>query len=420
MKLASAIAPAIFLAIGLMAVVASVATAAEDEGSRDEKIFSFLNLIRIPNDVCAGKSKNGTCYLADECKERGGEASGTCGGEYGVCCVIELSCGGTSKDNNTFITQKSKSTFALAERACEYKICPQAPTVTRIRFDLQTFVLADPGLQTAKAAGSGVAVVGPAIGQCLSDTFALSGSPEICGTNTGEHMIVDSDGMNCVSAMFTIGASTTVSRSWTILATQYRAGEEESSMAGPSGCLQYFTASSGVIKSFNFPTAFSSAITADATHLVNQKYDICIRRASGMCHICYTPIIAGTAGVIDQGTYGIGLADGTTSTASATSVDSNCKEDFLLIPNGGLSTLSSKINGKPDSTNQQKYCGRFLGTNAAGTADVTICSQSVPFTVHVNFDGKEVMGGTNAAMGEDDFPSGSIGFALVYAQGKTC
>lgn len=418
MKLASAIAPAIFLAIGLMAVVASVA-AADEDGSRDEKIFSFLNLVRIPNDVCAGKSKNGTCYLADECKERGGEASGTCGGEYGVCCVIELSCGGTSKDNNTFITQKSKSTFALAERACLYKICPQAASVTRMRFDFQSFVLAAPGLQTAIATGT--TVVGPVVGQCLTDTFALSGSPEICGTNTGEHMIVDSDGMNCVSAMFTIGASTSVSRSWTILATQYRAGEEENSMAGPAGCLQYFTTTTGVIKSFNFPTAFASAITKGATHLVNQKYDICIRRGFGMCNICYTAITSvGTAGIDDQGTYGIGLTSTPTSTPAASNVDSGCAGDFLLIPNGGLSTLASYLLGKPAVTNTQKYCGRFLNTNLAATSGVTICSQSVPFTVHVNFDGKEVMGGTTADLSEEVNPSGSIGFALIYTQGKTC
>merc|ERR1719245_1078180 len=157
-----------------MAVMASVA-AADEDSTRDEKIFSFLNLVRIPNDVCAGKTKNGTCYLADECKERGGEASGECGQGYGVCCVIELSCGGKSSDNNTFLTQKSKSSFTVAERACEYRICPQAGTITRIRFDLQTFVLAAPGLQTAAAGAA--QVVGPVIGDCLTDTFAVSGSP---------------------------------------------------------------------------------------------------------------------------------------------------------------------------------------------------------------------------------------------------
>lgn len=414
MKLASA--PAIFLAFGLLAV----ALVAAAEEPRDEKIFSLFTLVRISNDVCAGASKNGTCYLADECKARGGVASGECGQGYGVCCIIELSCGGKSSDNNTFLTQKSKSSFTVAERACEYRICPQADSITRIRFDLQTFVLADPGLTTAlfnsTSASTAGAIVGPVIGQCLSDTFAVAGSPEICGTNTGDHLIVDSDGMNCVSAMFTIGASTSISRSWTILATQYRRGEEESSMAGPSGCLQYFTASSGAIKSFNFPTSTSTAINAAATHLANQKYTICIRKASGMCKICYNPLdeIATSTGAmtIDQGTFGLSKSG---NAASKSAVDTGCTDDFLTIQDAGNSTSFATAAG-----NAQKFCGRWLGADAnQDTSHLTICSKSVPFNVGVQFDGSELAGGTDATDDERIFPSGSIGFFLQYAQ-STC
>jgi len=405
MKLASAIAPAIFLAFGLLAV--ALVAVAEEEGQRDEKIFSLFNLVRIPNDVCAGKTKNGTCYLAQECEDRGGEASGECGQGHGVCCVIELSCGGKSSDNNTFLTQKSKSSFTVAERACEYRICPQAGTVTRIRFDLQTFVLAAPGLQTAGSGPASPAIVGPVIGQCLTDTFAVSGSPEICGTNSGEHLIVDSDGMNCVSAMFTIGAPTTISRSWTILATQYRRGEEDSSMAGPAGCLQYFTATSGAIRSFNFPTS-TSKIGAEATHLANQKYTICIRKGFGMCTICYNPLDPTSAAATDQGTFGLSVATGIMS-----AVDTACSKDFLTIRDGGNTTTPATF--MPAADNQQKYCGRFLNTDAGSIAHNTICSRSVPFNVGVQFDGNE----ETAGMATDDetmFPSGSIGFFLEYAQ----
>lgn len=409
MKLASAIAPAIFLAFGLLAV--ALVAVAEEDGQRDEKIFSLFNLVRIPNDVCAGKTKNGTCYLAQECEDRGGEASGECGQGHGVCCVIELSCGGKSSDNNTFLTQKSKSSFTVAERACEYRICPQASTVSRIRFDLQTFVLAAPGLQTAGSGPASPAIVGPVIGQCLTDTFAVSGSPEICGTNSGEHLIVDSDGMNCVSAMFTIGAPTTISRSWTILATQYRRGEEDSSMAGPAGCLQYFTATSGAIKSFNFPTS-TSTITAEATHLANQKYTICIRKGSGMCTICYNPLDAGTAGAIDQGTFGLSVIAIAGSATSA--VDTQCTQDFLTIRDGGNTTTPA--TWVPAADNQQRYCGRFLNTDQASTAHNTICSRSVPFNVGVHFDGSEQAAGGDETDDETLFPSGSIGFFLEYAQ----
>ena len=52
------------------------------------------------------------------------------------------------------------------------------------------------------------------------------------------------------------------------------------------GCLQYYTASANNIASFGFPPTIT-AVTAGVTHLSNQHYDICIRRASGSCYICY-------------------------------------------------------------------------------------------------------------------------------------
>ena len=43
--------------------------------------------------------------------------------------------------------------------------------------------------------------------------------------------------------------------------------------------------------SFNFPTSHTGSTATNTvayTHLANQHYDICIRRASGYCYICYT------------------------------------------------------------------------------------------------------------------------------------
>ena len=52
------------------------------------------------------------------------------------------------------------------------------------------------------------------------------------------------------------------------------------------GCLQYYTASANTIQNFGFPPTIT-AVTSKVTHLSNQHYDICIRRASGSCYICY-------------------------------------------------------------------------------------------------------------------------------------
>ncbi len=96
-----------------------------------------------------------------------------------------------------------------------------------------------------------------------------------------------------------------LTRQYDIKVTQYDCGSE---VGGPPDCLQYHMGTSGSTASFNFPTG-SSAVTASskltvlvgfvflfpffsATHLANQHYDICFRRESGMCAICYIPAIA--------------------------------------------------------------------------------------------------------------------------------
>ena len=51
-------------------------------------------------------------------------------------------------------------------------------------------------------------------------------------------------------AMGTAGTGSSISRMWTIKVTQYECGDD---MAGPAGCLQYFTGKAGNFRSFNFP-----------------------------------------------------------------------------------------------------------------------------------------------------------------------
>ena len=64
-----------------------------------------------------------------------------------------------------------------------------------------------------------------AAGDCVSDAFSIANMggdnpPVICGTNDGQHMILDTDGQNCQDALFTIG-SDTHTRKWNIHVTQY-------------------------------------------------------------------------------------------------------------------------------------------------------------------------------------------------------
>ena len=58
----------------------------------------------------------------------------------------------------------------------------------------------------------------------------------------------------------------------------------------------------GTIASFNWDTT-ATTIAASQTHLSDQYYDICIRRARGYCSVCYSPYITSTT---TQSSYGVG------------------------------------------------------------------------------------------------------------------
>lgn len=49
----------------------------------------------------------------------------------------------------------------------------------------------------------------------------------------------------------------------------------------PTDCMQYYSATSGIIQTFNF--------AENGRHLANQKYRVCIRQETGMCSIAYEP-----------------------------------------------------------------------------------------------------------------------------------
>ena len=60
-------------------------------------------------------------------------------------------------------------------------------------------------------------------------------------------MILDADGNQCHELNFNIASSTTTtSRAWTILATQFACGQED--ISGPPGCLQYYTQTANTIE----------------------------------------------------------------------------------------------------------------------------------------------------------------------------
>jgi len=402
--------------------------------TREGKLLPVFQVIKFPNDVCAGASRNGTCYTAEECSTKGGASDGSCASGFGVCCVFALACGGSASENQTYLIQSSVTALTSP---CKYTVCPMGTDICRIRFDFTTMVLAGAvaGSISAAAAAVGAAgtLNGPLIGDCVDDQFSISGglgrgTPTICGTNTGYHMIVDADrlGNTCHTALFNIGGTTSTSRSWNILITQYSCGDTDSS--GWPGCLQYYTATASNIQNFGFPPTIT-AVTSAVTHLSNQHYDICIRRASGSCYICYSPtIIAATLAAIGTpiiAQISFGLSIGATAANPASLISATCTQDWIEVP--GADTAAIAAISAAALTNGGRLCGRVLASASAvesddtGIATVgTVCARHLPFRVGVDFDANErdsiVTADMTTVTEQNGSPGGIIGFKLTYFQ----
>jgi len=389
---------------------------AENYMPRNKKAIGIFNVVKFPNDACDSNSAsmNGTCYTSEECSSKGGTASGECAEGYGVCCVLTVACGESTSENGTYLSQASSTDPAkdsTTSQSCTYSICPITSTVSRIRLDLQDFSIAPP-VEVASQTGNGADAANTAnsVGHCLTDSFSVTGSPvTICGSNMGQHMIVDSDGSTCVTAAFSYGLSSTQSRAYTIKVTQFESTNE---MGGPSGCLQFFTGDTGTVSSFNYNGVDTS------THLANQNYDICVRPGGDKCSICWGAAIA-TDGTT-RGSFGLSLS---TDNGEAKSVSGACTMDFVTIPNAQLENAINLLTVSPTET----FCGRHLNMNAL-SEDTSICSAVVPFRLGVSFDGSEVFGAQAAAMamlsessGAEDpaagnSPLGTMGFSLTFVQ----
>merc|ERR1711935_354981 len=139
---------------------------------RDSKVLPIFQVVKFPNDVCTGSSRNGTCYTSEECSTKGGSNDGTCASGFGVCCVFSLACGASSSENQTYLVQSLTTSLTSP---CTYTICKCSTNICRIRFDFSTFVLASAVVGTTSSGATTVAAAstnGAAIGDCMTDQFS--------------------------------------------------------------------------------------------------------------------------------------------------------------------------------------------------------------------------------------------------------
>lgn len=247
-----------------------------------------------------------------------------------------------TSENCTYLEQTSVATLSSP---CSYKVCPCSTAVCRIKYDFESFVIEAPFTGTVTNPQATGSTNGDAIGDCITDTFSIAspgstGTPIICGDNTGQHMWVDVSGAACQNANFHL-ASGLSTRQWRIKVTQYDCGTEE--ISGPPGCLQYYTGDTGTIQSFNFPS--TDTVGLSATHLSNQHYDICFRRNSMKCAICYWPSITAadfsTTATSTQNSFGLSNSNADDTTTQQ--MNQNCNTDYVVVSIFPVQFCSKKV-----------------------------------------------------------------------------
>merc|ERR1712241_1541862 len=249
----------------------------------------------------------------------------------------------------------------------------------KLRIDFDTMVLTAPsGVSSTPAAADSITV-----GDCTVDSLTVSnpgGStpPTICGYNTGQHMFVPAS-VACNQINIDIDTGTTsTTRKWQIKVTQYECGNL---MAPEQDCLQYHTASSGTIASFNWNTA-STSVSSSQYHLSSQFYDICIRRKRSYCALCLSPKIAGT-GTTAATSFGLGA--GSAGPAQTASVGSTCTGITTVSATEGsqlgygdyleIAALHAPPFSSTTIKGVQRICGSFFNAaTTAGTTHATACT----------------------------------------------
>merc|ERR1712241_844078 len=157
-------------------------------------------------------------------------------------------------------------------------------------------------------------------------------------------------------------------------------------MSPEQDCLQYLTASSGTVASFNWDTSSSTVSSTSQFHLSSQYYDICIRRARSYCSICYSPQVVGSSTApLTAASYGLSASSDPSGAAAIAAVGSICTGVTTLAPGAlpgnlgqgdylditGLQTAPGTA-GLVSAGTFNRICGAFWA--ASGAAHATLCS----------------------------------------------
>jgi|ERR1711973_222400 len=243
-------------------------------GEKNARALAVFSVVQFENTDCTAiqgstvTGNTGKCFATSECAPNGGTVFGNCAAGFGVCCVFGVAaCGGTVNRNSTYISNlgynyaSTTVSGITTAGACTYTINYASTDICQLRLDFQNFNL-------NRAATDSFAVTGP----------TSSNPPTITGLNTGRHMYVETSRQTTATSIVVTTVGTANTRSWNVRVDQI---ECDNLNRAPSGCVQYFTASSGTVTSYNWRTATQQ-------ELASQNYALCIRQAAGNCAIQYS------------------------------------------------------------------------------------------------------------------------------------
>jgi hypothetical protein len=301
------------------------------------QVFPFfgVGLVRFENSVCGGGDGfEGTCYTRRQCNEIGGVGAGGCASGIGVCCIVQITCGGSSSYNNTYFISPDFPSPYTGGSTCTVTIQRCNPDICQIRIDFLTFSLAQPD----------------ATGNCVNDAFYVIGGasnvPVLCGENSGQHIYVDFNNGNDIQLILNTNAATsTASRAWNFKITQIGC---DCPTKAPTGCLQYYTALSGTVRSFNYGT---TGLQNGTRQLANENYGVCVEMQPGYCSITWSASSGDMYGFTVTGDTNMAVGDGTVGTSAGALSDGDCTTDFVVIPN------PSYVNSSLMGPNTDRFCG---------------------------------------------------------------
>ncbi|RWS31051.1 uncharacterized protein B4U80_06090 [Leptotrombidium deliense] len=281
------------------------------------------NDIQDHGTCLSADGRKGNCYEASECVNKGGTPMGKCPfnkGNGAVCCLFEITCGEFASEQFVYFRNPNYPRYYENSRVCRVRIGKNGKNICQYKLELLTFNLAPPNY-----------------GNCSQDVFVVSGQnenhvvPKICGTNNGQHYYFGVDESGVVSLHMLLMGN--YRRKFDILISQIPCGSEN---LAPSHCLQYYTGTHGVIKSFNYDLSFSEN-EATVGYPNDIDYIMCVRKESGFCSISY-----------DLSSNGDGISPFAVGASSETEkslwrpIVAQCRDDYLTM--GGIRLCSGRLN----------------------------------------------------------------------------